>query len=159
LTKNKIIIQELIMKMTKNDVYRMIERYINEIGLSKEDTYNKKSNAYYWYRGSALVEVFVQDVPVSDGIRSFLRVFSYLGDIPSSEREKVYRYLLELNDHNLGVKLTIMPETDKIYATYERDIQGIDYKEVKTCIADLEWWADELDDLLKEKLGVQKTSN
>ena len=56
-----------------------------------------------------------------------------------------------------------MPETDKIYATYERDIQGIDYKidykEVKTCIADLEWWADELDDLLKEKLGVQKTSN
>jgi hypothetical protein len=75
------------------------------------------------------------------------------------QREKVYRYLLELNDHNLGVKLTIMPETDKIYATYERDIQGIDYEEVKTCIADLEWWADELDDLLKEKLGVQKTSN
>jgi hypothetical protein len=52
-----------------------------------------------------------------------------------------------------------MPVTDKIYATYERDIQGIDYKEVKKCIADLEWWADELDDLLKEKLGVQKTSN
>jgi hypothetical protein len=52
-----------------------------------------------------------------------------------------------------------MPETDKIYATYERDIQGIDYKEVKTCITDLEWWSDELDDLLKEKLGVQKTSN
>jgi hypothetical protein len=52
-----------------------------------------------------------------------------------------------------------MPENDKIYATYERDIQGIDYKEVKTCIADLEWWADELDELLKEKLGVQKTSN
>lgn len=147
------------MKMTKNDVYRMIERYINEIGLSKEDTYNEKSNAYYWYRGSALVEVFVQDVPVSDGLRSFLRVFSYLGDIPSFKREKVYRYLLELNDHNLGVKLTIMPETDKIYATYERDIQGIDYKEVKTCITDLEWWSDELDDLLKEKLGVQKTSN
>jgi hypothetical protein len=62
--------------MTKNDVYRMIERYINEIGLSKEDTYNEKSNAYYWYRGSALVEVLVQDVPVSDGLRSFLRVFS-----------------------------------------------------------------------------------
>jgi hypothetical protein len=47
------------MKMSKNDVYRMIERYINEIGLSKEDTYNVKSNAYYWYRCSALVEVFV----------------------------------------------------------------------------------------------------
>ena len=145
------------MFTTKDDVYRMIEQYVNEIGLSKSETYNEQANAYYWYRGSALIEVFVQDVPVSDGIRSFLRVFSFLGNVPSSNKEKVYLNLLELNDRYLGVKLTIMPETDKIYATYERDIQGIDYEELKTHIADLEWWADELDDYLEKELGVKKS--
>jgi hypothetical protein len=54
-----------------------------------------------------------------------------------------------MNDKNLGVKLTLMKGTNKVYATYERDILGMDYSELSTCIADLEWWADKLDDELK----------
>jgi hypothetical protein len=54
-----------------------------------------------------------------------------------------------MNDVNLGVKLTLSKESNKVYATYERDILGMDYGELATCIADLEWWADKLDDELK----------
>lgn len=61
-----------------------------------------------------------------------------------------------MNDTYLGVKLTIMPETDDIYATYERDIQGLDYEELKTCVLDLEWWADFLDDELAKNFNVIK---
>jgi hypothetical protein len=42
-----------------------------------------------------------------------------------------------------------MEGTTKVYATYERDINGMDFSELSTCISDLEWWADKLDDELK----------
>lgn len=142
---------------TKEQVFNFIEDYIKEIGLTKEDTLNPKTNSYVWRRGSALIEVFIQDVQVSSGIRTFLRVFSYMGELPGTlDLERVLRYLLEMNDSSLGLKLTIMPGTNGIYATYERDIRGIDYEELKTCIWDLEWWADIIDDELANKFGVQK---
>jgi hypothetical protein len=50
-----------------------------------------------------------------------------------------------------------MPGTNKIYATYERDIEGIDYEELATCIGDLEWWADKFDDDLNNQFEVKKS--
>ncbi|GIX41781.1 MAG: hypothetical protein KatS3mg129_1514 [Leptospiraceae bacterium] len=145
------------MEITKQEVYNMIDRYIQEIGLTKEQTYNPKTNAYYWIRGSAPIEVFVQEIPVSNGTRNYLRIFSYLGNVPDFNLQTLLRHLLELNDENLGVKLTIMPGTEKIYATYERDIEGLDYEELATFIADLEWWADKLDDELQNQFGVKRS--
>jgi hypothetical protein len=131
----------------------MIEQYIESIGLSKEETYNESKNFWHWKHGSATVEVFVQSVPVGENkTREYLRIFSYLADVPSlnkMSREDFLTLLLEMNDKNLGVKLTLMKGTNKVYATYERDIMGMDYSEMATCIADLEWWADKLDDELK----------
>jgi hypothetical protein len=42
----------------------------------------------------------------------------------------------------------LLPNSDQVYATFERDINGIDFDELATIIADLEWWADKLDDEL-----------
>ncbi len=55
------------------------------------------------------------------------------------------------------MKLTLSPESQKVFATYEWDISGIDYEGLKTCIMDLEWWADELDDELQQKFGITKS--
>ena len=52
-----------------------------------------------------------------------------------------------------------MPNTDQVFATFERDIRGIDYEEVATFISDLEWWADELDDELAREFGLQTSIN
>ncbi|NJL14931.1 MAG: YbjN domain-containing protein [Microscillaceae bacterium] len=108
---------------------------------------------WHWKHGSANIEVFIQSVEVGpDTTREYLRIFSFLAEVPklsTAAREQFLTKLLEMNDRNLGVKLTLMEETSKVYATYERDIRGMDYNELSTCIADLEWWADKLDDELK----------
>ncbi len=137
---------------TREQVEAMIDRYVVSVGLTKEGTYNPERRAWYWTIGSAKIEVFIQAIPMKDGTqRHFLRIFSPLMQVPKNEELRFYRHLLELNDSKLGVKLSIMPGSDTVYATYERDIQGIDYEEVATCIADLEWWADTLDDQLKQQ--------
>jgi DNA mismatch repair ATPase MutS len=131
----------------------MIEHYVESVGLSREDTYNEIKECWCWKRGSADIEVFVQSVAVgNDKTREYLRIFSYLADIPKVSkqgREEFLLKLLEANDKSLGVKLTVMEGTTKVYATYERDINGMDFSELSTCISDLEWWADKLDDELK----------
>ncbi len=134
-------------------VQTMIEKYVESVGLSREETYNEEKNFWHWKHGSANIEVFVQSVKVgNEQTREYLRIFSYLAEIPQlnlNSREKYLIKLLEMNDRNLGVKLTLMEGTNRIYATYERDIMGMDFGELATCIADLEWWADKLDDELK----------
>ncbi|TAF67014.1 MAG: hypothetical protein EAZ55_04950 [Cytophagales bacterium] len=132
----------------------MIEKYIeSSVGIDREDVYDAERNIWRWQHGSAFIEVFVQSVNVGEGkTREYLRIYSLLGTLPpmaEAAKLQLLANLLEMNDINLGVKLTIMKGTDKIYATYERDIRGMDYLELATCIADLEWWADKLDDELK----------
>jgi hypothetical protein len=141
------------MSELKTKVEAMIDKYVIEIGLTKEQTYNSEKNAWYWKLGSANIEVFVASL---ESGREFLRVFSPLMKIPQGKELQFYRTLREMNDNCLGVKITIMEGTDQVYVTYERDIVGIDYDEVKTCIGDLEWWADELDDRLINQFGGSK---
>ncbi|MEO1653974.1 MAG: YbjN domain-containing protein [Bacteroidota bacterium] len=131
----------------------MIDKYVESVGLTKEQTYHEEKDFWRWKHGSANIEVFVQSVKVGEEkTREYLRIFSYMADVPSLSlvaREKFLIKLLEMNDRNLGVKLTLMEGSNKVYATYERDIMGMDFGELATCIADLEWWADKLDDELK----------
>ncbi len=142
-------IKEIRMEL----VDAMMEQYVESIGLSREDTFNDEKGCWHWRHGSASIEVFVQSVVVGEHkTREYLRIFSYVSDVPSvskMSREQFLTTLLELNDKNLGVKLTLMQGTTKVYATYERDITGMDFDEMATCIADMEWWADKLDDELK----------
>lgn len=139
--------------VTREQVEAMVDRYISEVGLTKQDTYNPERRAWYWVKGSAKIEVFVQEIKMETHSRYFLRVFSPIVKLPATNLEAFYRRLLELNDTRLGVKLTVMPGSDQVYATYERDIRGIDYDELSMTIADLEWWADELDDALAQQFA------
>lgn len=136
------------MENFKEQVEAMVDAYVAEIGLTKEQTYNKEKKAWYWVKGSARIEVFIQEINFDTHSRFYLRIFSPIIKVPAQNQQAFYKKLLELNDSKLGVKLTLLPTSDQVYATFERDIKGIDYEELATCIADLEWWADELDDEL-----------
>jgi hypothetical protein len=135
-------------QVTREQAEALIDQYIVKIGLTKEQTYNSVRRAWYWNRGSAKIEVFVQEVNFGTFSRYYLRVFSPILKVAPGSELKVYKRLLELNDTNLGLKLTLLPNSDQVYATFERDINGIDFEELSTTIADLEWWADKLDDEL-----------
>ncbi len=131
-------------------VTQMIHQYIESIGLTQEEVYNSEKNAWRWLRGSASIEVFIQTINFENGNkRDYLRIFSPLMKIPVNDLLAFYRHLLQLNDTNLGVKISIMPGSQWVYATYERDLRGMDYHELSTCISDMEYWADALDDELK----------
>ena len=130
----------------------MVHRYTESVGLTREQVFNEAKNAWNWKIGSANIQVYIETINFSNGsMREYLRIFSPLLEIPKENQLPFYRHLLELNDGNLGMKITVMPNSNWVYATYERDIRGIDYDEMVTCIADLEFWADKLDDELKAK--------
>jgi hypothetical protein len=136
-------------------VSRMMDRYMQEIGLNPETIFNKERNAWYWSRGSANIEVFVESIDMSGGTqRRFLRVFSPLVKVPPNAGTAFYRRLLELNDKSLGVKLTLLASTDTIYATYERDVKGMEYSELSDTIADVEWWGTVIKHLFMKYFNV-----
>lgn len=135
----------------REQVELMINQYVESVGLTGEQTYRPEKKSWHWKTGSASIQVYIETISFQNGTeRDYLRVFSPLMQIPANDLLKFYRHLLELNDTRLGVKFTIMPNSNWVYATYERDIRGMDYHELSTCIADLEWWADKSDDELKE---------
>jgi len=129
-------------------VNKMIEQYVKSIGLSKADAYKEENNTWHWMRGSAQIDVYVTD---GGNNRQYLCINSPIMQVPSSNVMDFYRHLLELNYSKLGIKLSIKPESPHVFAIYERDVSGMDYKELETCIRDLEWWADKLDDELQEQ--------
>jgi len=141
------------MENIRDQAEAMIDRFVQQIGLTKEQTFNRERRAWYWTKGSARIEVFVHEIKFDTHSRYYLRVFSPICKVPPADKGEFYRKLLEMNDSKLGVKLTLMPNSDQVYATYERDAKGMDYDELVTCIADLEWWADVLDDELAQNFA------
>ncbi|MFL5727913.1 MAG: YbjN domain-containing protein [Cytophagaceae bacterium] len=142
-----------MQKTTREAVEAMVDQFVVEIGLTKQQTYNAERRAWYWTKGSAKIEVFIQEIKFETHSRFYLRIFSPIIKVPASNTQEFYRRLLEMNDTKLGLKLSIMPGSDQVYATFERDIDGIEYAELKVCIYDLEWWADLLDDELTKQYG------
>lgn len=138
-----------------NRVKEMIHCYAESVGLTREQVYNVERDNWQWKNGSADIEVVIQKVNFEDGTRrDFLRIFCPVMDIPLANPMAFYRRLLELNDVKLGIKFTLTPNSNKVWASFERDIKGIDYNELSTFISDFEYWADKLDDELKADFPI-----
>lgn len=136
-----------------------VRQFIQSVGVDPATCWNEQNRAYYIFKGSAKIEIFVSSHPESNGTtRHYLRIFSGLMRVPENNKERFYRRCLEVSDQSLGVKLTLVPnaapDNDWLYATYERDINGMDYNETVTCINDMGLWADWLDDTLKNEFGT-----
>ena len=137
-------------------VTEMINLYAQSVGLDPQKVYNPINKNWRWAKGSAGIEIFINRLDFGDGrTRDFIKIFSPVIDVPqTASLLAFYRRLLELNDEKLGVKLTIQKGTNKVWATFERDIKGMDAEELNTFIGDFEIWADHLDDLLKAEFPV-----
>ena len=143
---------------TPQQILDNVKNFIQSVGVDPTTCWNEQNKAYYVFKGSAKLEIFVSSHPQNDGItRHYLRIFSGIAKVPATDKERFYRRCLEVSDQSLGVKLTAMPNADPtndwIYATYERDIAGMDYNETVTCINDMGLWADWLDDQFKNEFG------
>ena len=135
----------------------MINDFVTEKGIKLKDVYDPEKKVWHLMRGSALIDILLIVVPVSDTeSREFLQIASPVAVVPKGKETLFYKRLLELNDVNLGVKLSLQPDTDQVWALFDRDLLGMSYSELKVCIEDLGYWADEFDDLLSEEFGLEK---
>ena len=140
---------ELISKVAD-----MVNDFVRSLGININDVYDPEKKIWYLKRGSAPVQIMLLSVPVGENsIREFLQVASPLMKVPKGKELAFYRKLLELNDVKLGVKFSVQKDSDQVWALYERDLIGIGYDELTTCIEDLGYWADTLDDELKAEFG------
>jgi len=144
----------------------MVKVYVNqlcaEIGCTPESIYNKESNSWFFSRGSASIEVFLSSYEtVVKTVRTFVRCFAPVYAIPADDSKKaqLYQEALQNNTNFMGVKLSIMQEKGFMYAIAERDIDGMDYDEFKVMVSDLGYWADQMDDILKERFGSTTALN
>jgi hypothetical protein len=131
-----------------------IRQFIVSVGVDPVACYDPSTKAYYLTKGTVRLEVYVYtDKGSGETPRRYLRIFSHIANVPTKDKESFYLRLLELNDSSLGVKLTVMPNSQKVYATFERDIAGISAQETATCITDMGLWADYLDDVLAKEFS------
>ncbi len=139
-----------------------IGQLCTEIGCTPESIYSKQYNSWSFTRGSATIEVSLCSYETAvKTIRTFVRCFSAVYPIPADATKKaqLFQEALQNNSTLMGVKLGILPEKGYMYAIAERDIDGMDYEEFKTLVSDLGYWADSLDDMLKERFGATASLN
>ncbi len=133
----------------------MVNDFVTSKGVNVKDVYDADKLLWRLKRGSAPVDILLLSVPVGENqIREFLQVAAPIVKVPKGKELEFFRTLLELNDVKLGVKLSLQKGTDQVWALYERDLIGMSYTELVTCIEDLGYWADEFDDMLIEQFGI-----
>ena len=78
------------MAVSKEEVEQMINRYVQEVGLKVEDTYRPEKNLWDWRKGSARIEVFIEEVEMGNAIRYYLRAFSPIAKVPGRRKEEFF---------------------------------------------------------------------
>lgn len=138
----------------QEEIHQMIQQYVESIGLKKKDTFNPDTGTWEWMTGSAHIQVYTETIRLSDKHqRDYICIYSPIMEIPETKKQELFQHLLELNSSLPGVKFTLLRDDNKVYAAHERDIKGMDYQELYTFIADLEWYADQYDDELIDRFA------
>ncbi len=115
----------------------------NQIRLNTQEGYG-----WSFRRGSAIIEIYVNQQPDNTGI---LQVLSPIMHLPQSGLLPVYRKLLELNLQIPSLSLGVF--LDVVYVYSERPLDGLDAAEADSIIRSVANWADELDDRLVQEFG------
>jgi hypothetical protein len=140
--------------VTPEIVKEYINRLCQEIGTTADAVYNAKTGAWYFANGSSRIEVFLTTIEVQKKVRTFIRCFAPLYNIPADNKKAdLFQGALEVNTQYMGIKLGTMADKGLLCAIAERDIEGMDYAEMVTLISDIGFWADQLDDFLKKSFG------
>jgi hypothetical protein len=136
-----------------NKVVEMVHCYAESVGLDRHTVYIPDKDYWLWTKGTATIQTLIHKLNYDNGTRrDFIRILSPVMEVPTTNQLiGFYRRLLELNEEKFGIKFTLIPNTTKVWAAFERDIKGIDFNELSTFISDFEHWADTLDDQLKDQ--------
>lgn len=149
---NKTIIQPL--KTTNMSVLQqtsdVIEKGIQSLGIAPATTRGAQPGQWDFKRGSASIAV---GITVSERFpNGYFYVNCVMMDgstVPAAKKEEFYRTLLETNTSVVNMKLCL--SKDYVMLLSNRDANGLDPEEVASVINELSYYADLLDDRLKEQ--------
>jgi hypothetical protein len=128
----------------------LVEQILTTIGYVPAQIRMPTNEGFGWSfrRGSAIIEIYVNQQPDNSGI---MQVLSPIMHLPQSGLLPLYRRLLELNLQIPSLSLGVF--LDVVYVYSERPLDGMDAAEADSIIRSVGNWADELDDKLVQEFG------
>lgn len=129
--------------------YEIIEKGIDSLGIPHKSARGNEDGQWDFNRGSATVAVgIISSDRFPNGYFYVSSILMNASDVPADKKEDFYRTLCEMNASLVNMKLCI--SEDQVQLISNRDAIGLDAEEVATTINSLSYYADFLDDRLKE---------
>lgn len=129
--------------------YAVIEAGIESLGIPAATARGTEAGQWDFNRGSASVAVgVVSSERFPNGYFYANSILMSTADVAAAKKEEFYRSLAEINASLVNMKLCISKEYVMLMSN--RDATGLDAEEVSSTINDLSYYADLLDDRLKE---------
>lgn len=129
--------------------YEIIEKGIDSLGIPPASTRGTESGQWDFKRGSATVAVGITSSDrFPNGYFYVSSILMNASDVSADKKEAFYKTICEMNASLVNMKLCL--NENEVQLISNRDAIGLDIEEVATTINSLSYYADLLDDRLKE---------
>lgn len=139
-------------KITIDDVVKMVNDLIQGFGVDPDQCRHKPKNSWTLYRGSARIYIEILKMNEVDCIE----ISSAVIQLPSRNLLAFYRKLLELNFNFHATKFYV--RNDWVYLAENREIEGLDFAELKAMENRVSYFSDKYDDVLIEEFKTDTSS-
>lgn len=129
------------------EYFKMVENVIRGLGVDPSQCKGEKEGQWSLTKGSA--SVWIDVWKAENGFSGYLQIMAPVVQIPSSNREAFYREILDINHTLYGVAMTAFD--DWIYMKTVRELDGLDEAEATSMFNRVGGYADDYDDILREK--------
>jgi hypothetical protein len=131
----------------------LIDKVISWLGINVADS---KKDKYKWafYRGSASIRIEIFHSKSNN--ENYIHISSPVLKIPSTNIEKFYKRLLEINNKLFQASFSI--KENNAYLRIIRECKGLDSREIGNMVQRVSYYADEYDDLLKLEFHGTETN-
>lgn len=129
--------------------YTTVEKGIESLGIPAADCRGQNEGQWDFNRGSASIAVGITSTErFPDGYFYTNCILMLVSEVPAEKQPEFYRTLLDISASLVNMKLCT--NGDYVMLLSNRDASGLDPEEVASCINELSYYADLLDDRLKE---------
>ena len=137
--------------MNLQQYYDMVDNIIKSLGVDPAACKSETPGQWNLKKGSATVWIDVWQVQNEE--RGYFQVMSPVCQVPVNNQHLFTKELLEINHTLYGVAFTIFK--DWAYIKMIREVDGLDQKEAEAMINRVGNYADDWDDKLKAKYGLE----
>lgn len=127
--------------------YQMVEEVILGLGVDPSICKGERDGQWSLTKGSA--NVWIDVWKAANGFSGYLQIMAPVVAIPLTNREIFFREILDINHTLYGVAMTAFD--DWIYMKTVRELDGLDQAEITAMFNRVGGYADDYDDMLKEK--------